>query len=201
MANKGDLDPVIAIERLLEREDDEHLRDVFLDELDAVFFPGPELRAYEEDDRDAETVELFGELEVNVRKIDEDCDIRPVTAYGGLEAAEFAIDTGKVADDFRDAHYGDIFRSDDAGESSPDHARTAHADKRGVTTGQGELVAQLVDEKRAVVLAAGFSGGDEDGRVGHFVLLPWSALFDFNDIRQNPATRGRQTENEGTRDE
>ena len=43
MADERDFDAVVAIEGLFEGEDDEHLVDVFLDELDAVLLPGPEL--------------------------------------------------------------------------------------------------------------------------------------------------------------
>ena len=70
---------MVAIERLFEGKDDEHLVDVFLHELDALLFPGPELGAYEEDDGDAEAVELFGELEVDVGEIDEDSDVGAVS--------------------------------------------------------------------------------------------------------------------------
>ena len=167
-----DLDAVVAIERLLEGEDDEHLGDVFLHEFDAVLLPCPELRADEEDDGDAEAVELFGELEVDVREIDEDGEVGPVLADGGFEAAEFAVDAGQVADDFSDAHDGHVFCTDDAVESGLDHARAAHADEGGMAPGEGELAAQLVNEQCAVVLAAGFAGGDEDGGIGHACACP-----------------------------
>ena len=72
-----------------------------------------------------------------------------------------------MADDFGDAHDGHIFGADDANESGLDHARAAHADEGGIATGQGELVAQLIDEQGAIVLAAGLAGGNEDGGIGH----------------------------------
>jgi hypothetical protein len=75
VADELGLDAALAVERFLEGEDDEHLGDVFLDELDAVLLPGPQLRADEEDDRYAEAVELLGQLEVDVGKVDEDGDV------------------------------------------------------------------------------------------------------------------------------
>src|SRR5206468_3124107 len=103
VADEGDFDAMLPIERLLEGEDDNHLADIFLHELDAVLLPRPELGADKEDDGDAEPMELFGEFEVNVREVDEDRDIGPVLADGGFEAAEFSIDAGQVADHFCDA--------------------------------------------------------------------------------------------------
>ncbi len=109
VADEFGTDAVVAIELLLEGEDDEHAVDVFLDELDAVLLPGPELGADEEDDGDAEAVELFGQLEVDVGEVDEDGDRGAALADGLLEAAELAVDAGQVADDLGDAHDGHIF--------------------------------------------------------------------------------------------
>ncbi len=88
-----------------------------LHELDAVLLPGPELRADEEEDRDAEAVQFFGELEVDVGEVDEDGDVGAAVADGALELAEFAVDAGQVADDFGDAHDGHVFGADDAVEA------------------------------------------------------------------------------------
>ena len=74
MADEFGFDAALAIELLFEGEDDEHAVDVALDELDAVLLPGPELRADEEDDGNAEAVEFLGELEVDVGEVDEDGD-------------------------------------------------------------------------------------------------------------------------------
>ena len=96
-----------------------------------MLLPGPELGADEEDDGDAEAVELLGQLEVDVGEIDEDGDIGAAGADGGFELAEFAIDAGQVADDFSDAHDGHVFRADDAVEAGGDHALAAHAEEGG----------------------------------------------------------------------
>ena len=123
VADELGLDAVLAVELLFEWEDHEHLVDVFLDELDAVLFPGPELRADEEDDRNAEAMELFGELEVDVGKVDEDGYIGAAVADGALQLTESAIDAGQVANHFGDAHDRHIFSTHDAFETSGGHAR------------------------------------------------------------------------------
>src|SRR5580692_7821329 len=70
MADELGVDAALAVERLLEREDDQHAADVLLHQLDAVFLPGPQLRTDEENYRHAEAVELFGEPEVDLGEVD-----------------------------------------------------------------------------------------------------------------------------------
>ena len=82
VADKFGLNAALAIELLFEWEDDQHAVDVFLDELDAVLLPGPELWADEEEDGDAEAVQLLGELEVDVGEVDEDGEHGAAVADG-----------------------------------------------------------------------------------------------------------------------
>jgi uncharacterized protein YdeI (YjbR/CyaY-like superfamily) len=67
-----------------------------------------------------------------------------------------------VPDDLGDAHVGDVFGADDALEAGGLHLQAAEAEE-GRLRGAG---AELGDELRAVVVAAGFAGGEKDGRVG-----------------------------------
>ncbi len=166
MADEFGFHAALAIERLLEGEDHEHAVDVALDELDAVFLPGPELRADEEEDRDAEAMELFGELEVDVGEVDEDGERGAALADGVLETAKFVIDAGQVADDFGDAHDRHVFSADDAIEAGIDHALAAHANSHCVAAGPQALL-QLRKEHGAIGFAAGFASRDEDGGIGH----------------------------------
>src|ERR1017187_10151335 len=92
VADKLRLHTAFAIERLLKRKDHQHAIDVLLYQLDAVLFPGPKLRADKEDDWHAQAVELGGELEVDIREVDQDSDVGAMVADGLLEAAKFAID-------------------------------------------------------------------------------------------------------------
>jgi hypothetical protein len=59
-----------AIERLLEREDHQHPVDVLPHQPDALLLPGPQLRADEVDDGNAEAVELPGQPEVDFWEVD-----------------------------------------------------------------------------------------------------------------------------------
>jgi hypothetical protein len=59
-----------------------------------------------------------------------------------------------VADDFGDAHVGNVFSADDAIEAGLLHLPAAEAEARGVRM----AAAQLGDKLRAVVVAAGFTG-------------------------------------------
>ena len=75
MADEFGIDAAGAVEGLLEGKDDEHAADEFPDEVDAVLLPGPELRADEVDDGNAEAVEFPGEAEVDVGEVDEDGEV------------------------------------------------------------------------------------------------------------------------------
>ncbi len=168
-------DATIAVELLFEREDDEHLVDVFPDEADAVFLPGPELRADEKDHGNAEAVELLGELEVNIREVDEDGNIGPALANGALEAAEFAVDAGQMADHLGDAHDCHIFRSNHDLQTHASHALAAHAEESGGLPRGGKTPLERFDEKGSVMLATGFACRDEDVGTRH-AALPLAAL-------------------------
>ena len=82
MADKLGVDAALAVKRLLKGKDDQHAVDVPLHQLDAVFLPGPELRADEVDDGNAEAVELLGEPEMDVGKVDEHGDAGAALADG-----------------------------------------------------------------------------------------------------------------------
>ncbi len=116
-------------------------------------------------------MEFFSEAEVNVGKVDKNGDAGPIRLDRSLEFAVFAVDARQVANNLGNAHDGHIFRPNDLVESRIDHTRAAHADKICPVTERSELVAQLLDQHCAVVFAAGFSRGDEDGGVGQYVRL------------------------------
>jgi hypothetical protein len=72
-----------------------------------------------------------------------------------------------VADDFGDAHVGDVFGADDAGLAGGFHLGAAEAREGGLSwEGLGDAGAQLGDDLGAVVVAGGLAGGEEDARVG-----------------------------------
>ena len=118
--------------------------------------------------------ELAGEAEVDVGKVDEDGGGGTGNLDVADEAAELGVDVGSVAEDFGDAHVGDVFGADDAGLAGGLHELAAEAGEGGVR----EVVAEGVDELRAVEVSGGFAGGEEEVRVGvHAVAggtgVPW----------------------------
>jgi hypothetical protein len=67
-----------------------------------------------------------------------------------------------VAQDFGDAHVGDIFGADDAELAGVGHLGAAEAGEGG----GWQARAQFGDDLGAVVVAGGLAGGEEDARVG-----------------------------------
>ncbi len=106
---------------------------------------------------------MFGEAEVDVGEVDEDGEGGAVALEGGDERAVLARKTQRhVAEDFGDAHVGDVFGADDAGLAGGCHLGAAEAGEGG----GGDAAAQFGDDLGAVVVAGGFAGGEEDARVG-----------------------------------
>src|SRR5271157_5054302 len=166
MTHKLGLDTLIAVEGLLEGEDDQHAVNILANQLDAVLLPGPQLRADEVEDRNAEPVELFGQTEVDLGEVDENGDAGPARANGFLELAKLAPDARQMADDLCEAHNGHLFRTDDALKASGGHALAAHAKKLRRLAGGGKALFEGVDYQRAVMFAAGLACRNEDA-LGH----------------------------------
>ncbi len=74
MAHKFGFHAVVVVEPLFKGKDGQHPVDVALHAADAVFLPGPELRAHEVDDRNALAAEVPRQGEVHVGEVDQDGD-------------------------------------------------------------------------------------------------------------------------------
>ena len=72
------------------------------------------------------------------------------------------VDVEGVAEDFGDAHVGDVFGADDALLAGGFHCGAAEAGEGG----GGMRRAEFGDDLGAVVVAGGFAGGEEDARIG-----------------------------------
>lgn len=151
-----------AIEVLLEREDDEHLRDSLLDPAKASTLPRPQLRRYEPDDGDAGAAKMAGEAEVDVWKVDEDGDRRALPADGADQPAIAGIDVRDVAQDLCDTHHSDIFSADDLLLVLMGHLYAAETCEGGV----GEAEADGGDDLGAVGVPGGFAGRKKNARIG-----------------------------------
>ena len=105
---------------------------------------------------------MLGEAKVNVGEVDEDGEVGAVALEGGDELAVGAEDTRQVAQDFGDAHVGDVLGTDDALLAGGGHLCAAEAGEGG----GWDAGAQFGDDLCAVVVAGGLAGGEEDARVG-----------------------------------
>jgi hypothetical protein len=111
-------------------------------------------------------VEVFGEAEVDVGEVDEDGGVGLVLLDGGYEAAVAEVNVGEVAEDFGDAHDGYVFGADGLMLACGGHFGASEAVEGGLHSQWGEAEFEFGDEARAVVVAGGFAGGEEDARVG-----------------------------------
>ena len=131
MADELRIDTTVQIKRLFKREDDEHLGDAFLYPLKAAALPGPELRAYQIDDRNAEAVKMSGQPQVYIWEVDEYGHRGLLTMDGTHEATILGVDEGCVPKDFSDAHVSHIFGADDPALAGCLHLTTAKTEERG----------------------------------------------------------------------
>ena len=134
-----------------------------------MFLPCPELGADEEDHRDVQAVKLAGKAEVDIGKVDQNRSVGKsrLSAQTALELAVLTIDAGHVADDFGDAHDGDVFGANDAAETGGFHPLAAKAEEGRI----GRKLADGVNQRRAVVLPTGFTGREKDERNRRSLLL------------------------------
>lgn len=93
-------------------------------------------------------MQLAGEAKIEVGKVDEDSGVRFARIDLPQQAPVFAINVRQVADDFREAQYGDFVRIDDGVATSLAHATASDAEK----VSAGRAMAQGFDQFGAVVL-------------------------------------------------
>jgi hypothetical protein len=162
VADELGVDTALAVEGLLEGEDDEHLGDALLDPAKPAALPGPELRRDKPNDGDAGAIKVTGEAEVHVREVDEDGDGGALATDGAGEAAVAGIDVWDVAEDLGDTHDSDVFGADDLLLMLTCHLSAAETGEAGA----GDAGAEGGDDLGAVGVAGGFAGREEDARVG-----------------------------------
>ena len=123
MADEFGIDSAVAVEGFFEGKDYQHLRDSLLHPAKTAALPGPELGADEPDDGDPQALTVLCEAEVDVGEVDEDGNVGAVTFDRGDELAVLGEDVGHVADDFGDAHVGDVLGADRSGRRTPSRRR------------------------------------------------------------------------------
>jgi hypothetical protein len=92
---------------------------------------------------------VLGEAEVDVWEVDEDGNVRLLLADVADQLAVLRVDEGRVADDFGDAHVGDVFGADDALLAGALHLRAAKTGEAGAW----ELRQKRMDQRCAVRIA------------------------------------------------
>lgn len=162
MADELGVDTALAVEGLLEGEDDEHLRDALLDPAEAAPLPGPELWRNEPDDGNACAVKVASKAEVDVWEVNQHGDGGELAADGADETAVAGIDVGNVAKDLRDAHDCDVFSSDDLLLALSGHLGAAEASEGSVR----EASAEGGDDLGAIGVPGGLAGREKDARIG-----------------------------------
>jgi len=152
------VDVALAVEGFFEGKDDEHLRDPASYPAQAALLPRPQLRADQPENRNAEGVAVFCQAEIYVGEIDQDGELRFALSEAGFQLLELGINIGGMADDFGEAHVGNVFGADDALDSGVGHFLAAESEEGCV----GEVLENFGDEFCAVVIARGFACRDED---------------------------------------
>src|SRR5664280_2627267 len=168
MADKLRPKAAFAIEALLEREDDQHLANVFPHLLDAALLPRPELRADIVNDGHAELVELARQAQVEFGEVDEHRGVWPSPFGLAHHFAEAAIDERNVPDDLDNADFGNLSRIHQKVATGGAHLVSANAEELQLERRSlvRELAAQSFHQLRAIKFAGGLSRGDEDTHTG-----------------------------------
>ena len=157
MAHEGHRHAGVAVERLLEGEDHEHVRDALADRAHPPAAPGPHLRRDVVDDGDAPARELPGEAQVEVGVVHEDGDGRRLAVDLVEDAPEDPPQPAQVAQHLEEAHHGEVA---DVGEEARALGLQAVAAEAEDLHGT-RLTAEVADELARVEVARGLATGDE----------------------------------------
>src|SRR5262245_59184709 len=106
MSHEGDGHPLLPIEPLFEREDDEHALDRTPYLAHATAPPRPHLRRDVVDDGNSAALQLGSEPQVEVGVIDEYGQVRPLAVHFREHAPEDAAEPPKMTHDLEEAHDG-----------------------------------------------------------------------------------------------
>ena len=113
MADVADLDPFVAVERLFERENDEHLIHDLADGAQPPSPPRPHLGAHVIKDGNPESVEPLSQTQVEAGKVDQDGSGRPSRSRLGEEETHGSLKRGQLAKDFYQSNDGDLVEMHD----------------------------------------------------------------------------------------
>ena len=171
MPDKRRIHSAIAVELLLEREDDERLVHVLAQQLDSSLSPRPELGANVIHHRNAASAHLPRDAPVERRRVNHHRQIRPPFIGRAQQLLIEAENLRQMADDFRDADHRQILRVDNdlaAGSAHSLAARAKKCDLRICSSAKrpritrGHARFERLHQLRAVHFAGRFPGRDQN---------------------------------------
>ena len=139
MADEGGGHAGLAVDLLLEREDEQHVVDGAADRLDALGTPGPDRGAHEVNGRNAAAAQLLLDGEVEVGSVDAHKHLRHRVAEAGDEVLAEAQQARQVREHFDIAAHGKLARVVPGAKARGAHLVAAHAVLRSTAHACGHL--------------------------------------------------------------
>jgi hypothetical protein len=152
----------LAVESLLKGEDDQHLVHALLHPAQAAALPRPELRETNHTTGTPRRVQMFGEPEVHVGEVDEDGDVGPLRFRLATSLRYWRKMNGACSS----TSVMPMCATSSARTVCCWPAAAICAPPNPVKAAPGTCCAERGDEGRAVGVAGGLAGGEEDARVG-----------------------------------
>jgi hypothetical protein len=153
MAYPLDIHPSFPINGNLKREKDDHLLHPSADLFHPAGPPGPNLGADVVENRDIPTVSSLCQPEVEVRKVDEDDQVRPLPVQGLLQYLEGLEDRSDFGKDFGDPYDGEGSGGIEEFHPRPFESFSSHAKKLDLRI----EAMDCLDEMSAVKVSGDFS--------------------------------------------
>ena len=162
MSNERHRDARLAIQRLFEREDDQHVIHGLADRVQPSAPPGPDLRRDVVDDAHSSAAEVAREPEVEVGIVDEHGHVGELPVDLGQYAVEHPPQRPQMRDDLQQADDGQVLdvRQQLCALGGQPVAPEAEDLDPGLTQ------AELADELSCIEVAGGLAAGEKDAHGG-----------------------------------
>src|SRR5208337_2689321 len=155
--------PGLAIDGLLKVKNTKHLVDTSFELLQPALPPCPDLWTYEVDDTNFSFLELFGQAQVEIGKINQHGKLRPASIHFFEQSVEGAVSSRQSADYLRYADHGELVGVHDSVHPGQAHRFAATAEDLRVV----EAGPQGGGEFSSINIAGAFAGDDHQARFGH----------------------------------
>ncbi len=158
MAHVVGSNPFLAIERLLERKNHQHLVDELADLSNATAPPGPHLGADVVENGDSPLLQTLREPQVKSREVDEDRGVRFALLRFVGEALHRSPERRDLPDHFQEADHGDFLELDDEVGAIRFRARAAEAERLD----RGNARSKLAQELAGIQVSRRFTRAEEN---------------------------------------